>query len=96
MNIQTFLNLTATTPARDLRRALVAALVMERPTAAEGYARLYERVIAGLGVASHTDHGRHGRTTMTPRTPHTPHRLGTLDLPNCVVMAPMTRNRAGA
>ena len=33
---------------------------------------------------------------MTKRTLHTPHRLGTLELPNRVVMAPMTRNRAGA
>lgn len=33
---------------------------------------------------------------MTNRTLFTPHRLGTLELPNRLVMAPMTRNRAGA
>ena len=33
---------------------------------------------------------------MTNPTLHTPHRLGTLELPNRLVMAPMTRNRAGA
>jgi hypothetical protein len=63
MNIQTFLNLTATTPARDLRRALAAALVVERPIAGEGYARLYRRVIAALGIASHTDHGQYGKAS---------------------------------
>lgn len=58
MKLQTFLTLTATTPVPELRQALAVALLVERPTAEEGYARFYERVIDELGIASDTDCGQ--------------------------------------
>ena len=52
MTIKTFLELTATTPAPALRRAITAALVVGRPSAGDGYTRFYLRVIAELGRAA--------------------------------------------
>jgi hypothetical protein len=49
MTIETFLELTATTPAPALRRAITVALVVGRPSAGDGYTRFYRRVIAELG-----------------------------------------------
>jgi len=52
MTIKTFLELTATTPASALRRAITVALVVDRPSAGDGYTRFYRRVIAELGRAT--------------------------------------------
>ena len=52
MTIETFLELTATTPAPALRRAITIALVVDRPSAGDGYTRFYRRVIAELGRAN--------------------------------------------
>ena len=56
MTIQTFLKSTATTSVADLRQAVTVALAVERPTAGEGYARFYRRVVAELSLASDTNH----------------------------------------
>ena len=52
MTIETFLELTATTPAPALRRAITVALVVDRPSAGDGYTRFYRRVIAELSRAT--------------------------------------------
>jgi hypothetical protein len=52
MTIETFLELTATTPAPALRRAITVALGVDRPSASDGYTRFYRRVIAELGRAT--------------------------------------------
>jgi hypothetical protein len=55
MTIETFLKLTATSPAPALRRAIAVALAVDRPSAGEGYTRFYRRVIAELGSATGND-----------------------------------------
>jgi len=55
MTVETFRRLTATTPAPELRRAITAALVVERPSAGEGFTRFYRRVVAELGTAAGND-----------------------------------------
>ncbi len=55
MTLQTFLTLTATIPEPTLRRSLILALSVERPTSPEGYARFYDRVVATLGATPDPD-----------------------------------------
>ena len=55
MTLPTFLNLTAAVPEPTLRRSLALALSVERPTSPEGYARFYERVLAGLCTIPRSD-----------------------------------------
>ena len=55
LTLRTFLTLTATTPAPVLRRALAAALLVERPDTPEAYSRFYGRVLSALYAAPCTD-----------------------------------------
>lgn len=55
MTLQTFLQLTATTPEPALRRALALALSAERPTSREDYVRFYRRVLGALCPTRCTD-----------------------------------------
>ena len=55
MTLQMFLHLTEAVPEQTLRRALTLALSVERSTSAEGYARFYRRVLAGLCATPCTD-----------------------------------------
>ena len=55
MTLQTFLQLTATTPEPALRRALASALSAERPTSREDYVRFYHRVLGALCSTRCTD-----------------------------------------
>ena len=48
MTLQIFLDRTAPTSAATLRRAMTRALLVERPTSAESYARFYHRVLSDL------------------------------------------------
>jgi hypothetical protein len=55
MTLQHFLTLTAGAPERDLRLAITGALLSEAPRGREAYERIYDRVVAGLGLTTETD-----------------------------------------
>ncbi len=55
MTLQHFLTLTAGVPERDLRRAIVGALLSEVPRGREAYERFYDQVVADLGLTTETD-----------------------------------------
>ena len=55
MTLQHFLTLTAGVPERDLRRAIVGALLSEVPRGRAAYESFYDRVVADLGLTTETD-----------------------------------------
>ena len=56
MTLQTFLTRTAAAPAEALRRAIAAALSVERPTSPDGFVRFYHRVVSELHPRTSPQH----------------------------------------